>query len=830
MSEDARATSLTLAGLFLITLATMTLELLLTRIFSVTMWYHFAFVAISLAMFGMTVGALQVYRDPKAYDVARAKQQMARSALWFAVTAVGSVLAHVLVPFRSQPVLAVLWIMLTYILLSFPFYFSGICVCVALTKFSGSISQLYAADLVGAGSGCVLLIYVLAVTDGPTAVVFVAFLGCLAALLLAADSGLRQLQRTALILSASFALIAISNTLLAQRNASLLRVTWAKGEEEMLPLYEKWNSFSRITVRGDPSVASKVVTEGISITYPKDRLQRQLDLRIDSDAETTLTALDGGLPRLDYLKYDVKNVVHYLRSNASVLIIGSGGGRDVLSALLFGQRTVCAVEINPNILDTVNRRFGVFTGHLDRNPKVTFVNDEARSYIARTDERFDIIEASFIDTWAATAAGALTLAENSLYTVNAWKLFLNRLTPQGVLSFSRWYLPKLPAEAYRLTSLAAATLRASGVADPRSHILLVRNLRHGPGGGPIGAATILVSKAPFSSADIDRFEEVSKQLQFDVVLSPRFALDTVFAALANGQDADTIVRLLPLDISAPTDDSPFFFYMRPLRNPLHLIKFAEDGSGSYVRSGGIVVGLLVFVTLLTVIVALVPTLRTVSKEALHGVGPHVVFFGGIGLGFMLIEISQMQRLIVFLGHPTYALSVVLFALLLSSGLGSYTTRKISNADLNAFARLLLLLLTLLVFGLVTPRATSALASSMTTVRIAVAIGILFPLGLFMGMALPLGLKLAANQHDDLAPALWAVNGSMSICGSVLAVAIAMNAGISSTFWCGFCCYAVAFCAYVWTSRSSRSVWLGAAPGSRSERDCLAQTGNIGHHP
>ncbi len=804
---DERASRLTVVGLFFITLSTMMLEILLTRIFSVTMWYHFAFVAISLAMFGMTVGALQVYRHPELYNETSTKQQMARSAFWFAVTVIISVLAHILVPFRSQPTLAVIWIASTYFILAVPFYFSGVCVCAALTKFPRSVSSLYAADLFGAATGCIALIYVLRETDAPTAVVLVGLLGCVGAVLFSVDAGEHRFRKAAVILGAVFAIFVIVNTVLAQHQASLLRITWAKGEHEPPALYEKWNSFSRITVRGDANTPSKVISEGISVTYPTDKFFRQLHLKIDSDAETTLTALDGvngvSIDSLDYLKYDVKNLVHYIRSDANVLIVGAGGGRDVLSALLFKQKSVRAVEINQNIINTVNGRFGDFTGHLDRNPKVTFVNDEARSYLARTPERFDILEASFIDTWAATAAGALTLTENSLYTVECWNMFLHRLTPDGVLSFSRWYLPGLPAEAYRLTSLAAASLRASGVEDPRSHILLVKNSRRSTEGEPIGAVTILIGKKPFSEAEIDRVEEISKQMHFDVVLSPRFALDPVFAALASGDDPGRIIASLPVNLSAPTDDSPFFFYMMKFGNLLRLRQLAEDPNAAIYATSGAVVGiLLLFITVPTLICIWLP-LRSMKKTVVRSVMPHLLFFAAIGLGFMLIEISQMQRLIVFLGHPTYALSVVLFSLLLSSGFGSYTTRNITYAGRDAVVRLLLLLFAMLVFGVLTPYATAAFSSSTNAVRIVVATGILFPLGFFMGMAFPLGLKLAASQVDALTPAFWGVNGATSICGSVLAAAISMNAGIASTFWIGFVCYGFAFGAYLWATQARK---------------------------
>ncbi len=802
---NGRVTWRTLAGLFLISLATIMDEILLTRIFSVTMWYHFAFGAISLAMFGMTVGALQVYQRPEIYDSSHAKQQMARSCLWFAITAVGSVLTHMLVPFASQPLFAVLWIILSYCLLAIPFYFSGVCVCLALTKFPGNTSSLYAADLVGAASGCILLICTLKVTDAPTAVLVLALLGSVAAAMLAVDGGLPRLPRTAAITSTVLATLVILNSSFVLNQSSPLRVTWAKGRAEPRPLYEKWNSFSRIAVDGDPNTATSVITEGISPTYPRDRKTRQLHLRIDGGAETTITAFDGRFDDLDYLKYDVKNIVHHIRSGGSVLIIGAGGGRDVLSALSIGQQRVRAVEMNQNILSTVNSRFGDFSGHLDRDSRVTFVNDEARSYIARTDERFDVIEASFIDTWAANAAGGLALTENSLYTVEAWKLFLDRLTPSGILSVSRWYVQDLPAEAYRLTSLAAAALRSDGVGEPREHILLIGNLRNDIGGGPglIGAVTMLVAKRPFSSADLDRFEAVAKQMQFGIAVSPRFALDPVFATLASGGDPSAELKSLQLNVSPPTDDSPFFFYMKPFR---YLFRStAHESSASFDRqSGELVIVLLLAVACLTVFFVLIPIIRRQDKKTLRDSAPHLVYFAAIGLGFMLVEVSQMQRLIVFLGHPTYALSVVLFTLLLSGGLGSYTTLGLSKPSNSSAARLLLLLIVLLLFGLLTPHAIAVFSSSTTPLRITVAAGILFPLGFFMGMAFPLGLKLATGPLDGLMPAFWGVNGAASICSSILAMAIAMNAGISIAFWTGFWCYVVAVSAYFCVSSSHQS--------------------------
>ncbi len=409
-----------------------------------------------------------------------------------------------------------------------------------------------------------------------------------------------------------------------------------------------------------------------------------------------------------------------------------------------------------------------------------------------------MIEASFIDTWAATAAGGLTLTENSLYTMEAWKLFLNRLSPSGILSFSRWYWSGFPAETYRLVSLAASALRSEGVSDPRGHIVLISNAWPDIISGGRGAATILVGKESFSADDLDKLESLSRQMRFNLVLSPRGAQDSVFSALGNGDQNTSAVRSLPLNLSPPTDDRPFFFHIKPLRYAFR--DTTPNQSGTFVlevQSGEIVIVLLVLVVFLTSMFVIVPLFHGMGKESIPASIPYLLFFAAIGMGFMLVEVSQMQRLIIFLGHPTYALSVVLSALLVFSGMGSYSTRQIQRPGRDGAVRLLLLLLALLAFGLFSIPAIAAFAASTTPVRIAMAIAMLFPAGFFMGMAFPLGLKLATGELDSLMPAFWGMNGAASICASILAMLIAMNAGISAAFWSGFCCYVAAFCAYLW---------------------------------
>ena len=787
------------AGLFLVTLATVMYEIVLTRIFSVTMWYHFAFVAISVAMFGMTVGALIVYLRPERFPAERLSRQLGTSAVLFGLTVVASFLTHLAVPFTVDATVVALWsIVLTYVAIAVPFVFSGICVCLVLTRFPRQLGRLYATDLVGAAAGCLLVILVIDHTDGPTTVVAIGALAALAAACFLGAADGQRLRAATLGVVTVLALFVAANSVLMARQAPLVRLRWVKGEAERRPLYEKWNSFSRLTVLGDPGRSIPPQGWGLSPTLPRDRGVPQLLLLIDASAGSWLTGFDGRVESIEHLRYDIINLPHYLRRDARVLVIGTGGGRDILSAILFRQKSVVGVEINGDIIDVVNRQFGRFTGFLDRYPGVRFVNDEARSYMARQDERFDIVQISLIDTWAATGAGAFVLSEHSLYTTEAWRLFLDRLTPRGVLAVSRFYVDARPDEAYRLVSLATSALSARGTRNPREHIMMVRHV--GQRSGPMwlaGVATILVSPTPFSGEDVDLVEQVSRQLQFPVVLSPRAAVDETFAAIASGRDVSALYAAFPVNIAAPTDDSPFFFHTLRLRDLLRGAWRGADAAGYPINTNAVWVLGMLFVTvlILTTLCVVVPLWLTADRAALAGAGPLFVFFASIGLGFMLVEVSQMQRLIIFLGHPTYGLSVVLFAMLLSSGLGSLLSGALGGIGTRAVAPLAALVGVLAVFGVATPLAIRAFAGATTPVRIAVAVAILFPIGLLMGTAFPLGMRLASAGAPALTPWLWGVNGATSVCASVLAVVIALNAGISASFWTGVACYVAATLAF-----------------------------------
>ena len=257
----------------------------------------------------------------------------------------------------------------------------------SLTGFPARVSRLYAADLAGAALGCVLLIVVIGYSDGPTAVLWVAVLAAIGAMAfasrraLASASSCRDRRRHCCSLVA-----ALGHTVLVWREFPVFRILYMKGSFEARPLYEKWNSYSRVRVRGSQKTDEPPQGWGLSPVLPESSRVRQMQMDIDVGAGTVLTGYSTVISQaVQHLKYDVTNIGYYLQHDPSVLVIGAGGGRDVLSALVFGAKSVTAVEINKDIIRTVNGRFGDFTGHLDRDPRVRFVNDEARSLCRQID-------------------------------------------------------------------------------------------------------------------------------------------------------------------------------------------------------------------------------------------------------------------------------------------------------------------------------------------------------------------------------------------------------------------------------------------------------------
>ena len=554
-------------------------------------------------------------------------------------------------------------------------------------------------------------------------------------------------------------------------------LTWVKGRTEPRPLWESWNSYSRLAISGSPEA-------------------RQLQLNIDASAATMITRFDGDVRDLEFLKDRIHNLAHYLRREADVLVVGVGGGIDLLSAVAFDQRHVVGVELNQDILRVLTDVYADYSGTLATDPRITLINDEARAYVISHDSRFDIIQISFIDTWAATAAGAFVLAENTLYTVEAVEDFLRSLKSRGILSYTRFYHDETPGSMFRLTALATAALARLGVADPRDHIFVVTSGGHAE---VSGVGTILISPDPFTESDRNTLDETAARLRFDVSLSPRTAVNETFASLATSEaDMLRTTQAYAINIEPPTDESPFFFQLLRFRN-IFQPEVWQQGRMTFNQQAVYILGaLLVIVLTLTTCCIVLPLLFSRTQRPGVEAFPFLVFFAAIGLAFMLIEIAQMQRLSIFLGHPTYGLAVVLFTLLLAGGLGSELAQRVGERRRGWL--LWILLGVLIAAALLTPALLAAFRGDSTTIRIAVAVILMAPMGLVMGMPFPTGMARAAGVHSGLTPWFWGINGATSVCGSVLAVTVSLFSSISTTYWMGVCCYGLAIISFAAVSR------------------------------
>jgi hypothetical protein len=779
-------------ALGLVTAATLMLQIIETRIISVTSWYHLAFFVISIAMFGLTAGAVFVYLRKERFRPERLSYDLAVATLAFALTTDLAILVQLTLVTGASPSLTSLVAWAEFALcLAFPFFFSGVVVSLALTRSPYPIGKVYGADLIGAAIGCIGALVLLNVTSGPSAVLWVGAVIGLAALGFA-KSGLGNLHESASLGAKLFRyrrsiltgclLLAIANTLTTHG----VRPTIIKDHLEAPAdlAYDRWNSFSRITVA--QSDTSPPAMWGPSPRLPHSTIEQRW-LTIDGGASTSIYRFDGNLTSLGFLRYDVSNLAYAIPNLKTGAVIGVGGGRDVLSQRLFGVRDVTGIEINPIIIDLLNRRFSDYTA-IATLDGVKFEVDEARSWFARTPRSFDVIQMSLIDTWAATGAGAFTLTENGLYTVEAWQRFLGRLNPGGLFTVSRWYAPGEVNETGRLVSLGAATLIANGAAEPRRHLFLA---------AAGNVATLIVTKSPLSPAALVALNDAAKANEFTVLLSPDTAAPSaMLEKIVSATDRRTLDQATTgfyLDLTPPTDARPFFFNQlgfATLFDADVFLHFTHTGvfTGNLVATLTLAMLVLISVALVgaTIIVPLRPTVREAGWQlAVAG----TVYFALIGIGFMMVEIALLQRMSIFLGHPVYALSVVLFSLILWTGFGSMASERVRLAGagkLVAWSVASAAYLFALSFWL--PPLLVDLDGADLFVRAGFCVLVLAPAGFLMGFGFPTGMRLVSAINTGPTPWFWGINGAASVLAASVAVVTSIAFSIDTTLRIGAACY------------------------------------------
>jgi spermidine synthase len=838
-----------LGGLFVVSLASLLLELALTRLFSVVLFYHFAFLAISVALLGLGAGGVFAY--VKRERLGRWRTGRLATALCL-MNAIAVVLVLELVLHLPVSLELSKWnflkLTVIYLATAVPFFFTGVLFSVVFAREARTIGVLYGADLIGGAMACLAVVPLLNWVGGPNTVIAAALAMALAAQIWSSPrEGARHLAN---------GLVTLLAILLALNySGKLIDIKYAKGMRRDQPWMEwaRWNAISRVEVNKQGT--GKVIV-------------------IDADAQTAIMNTNpyawDPVYRRD-LMAAAPAVANVLRPTGDFAIIGPGGGVDVLRAVANGSKNVTGIEINPLIADNIMRgQYAEYAHHLYEIPEVHIHVADGRSWIRGSNDKYDVIQMTLVDTWASTAAGAYALSENNLYTVEAFKEYFQHLKGDGFIAITRWEF-KQPREALRVVSQAIEALRHLGVEDPRAHFIIVSEKPLDEDGRPVlvlvkrsritreeeGAFLEWVSQHPDlyplytpayysaetslstellgldceSAAGRQKFERIkpvpghgfsASDCRAEVLRTERASPITSarpFVQLIKTRTTGSLiqrtradfVRQYPYDITPVTDNAPFFFFTIKTKEVLKgIVGGTGKGMDWRINLGSVVLFMLLGISAAAVLAFLILPLALYKPARLHGT-KGLWYFVAVGLGYILVEIAFIQRFVLFLGHPTYALTVVVFLMLLSSGTGSIFARRWIGSDRSShpsktglggpptsdprrvrWALGAVVAAIALYLFVLPPMLTSLVGMGFATKLLLTAL-VLVPLGFAMGMPFPTGLQVVAFAGEDGAGTewAWAMNAASSVFGSVLAMVIAIHFGLGATLAAGGLAYLVA---------------------------------------
>ncbi len=756
-----RADRRVLAGVFLVCFANLLLEVVITRLFSATMFYHFTFLAIALALFGVAASGVYVFiaGDRLAADLrgelARASRRFALGALLALAYAMANPMDIIIVTGSNaipQFTARQVWQLLFLVgITAIPFFYAGMVVSLALAYLREDTGRLYAWDLAGAALAAVAAGVILALLGGPTTVLLAMAVALVGAACFDQGRGVRKW------------IYVVAGALLVLWNLSspIIRVPTAKGVKVESTRFEAWNSFSRVTVDDTRTI------------------------KIDASAATHIEDLRTLRPGMQ--KAEISALVHSMFATPAerALIIGPGGGRDVMHALAAGTTSVTGVEVNPIIADTIMK--GLYreaSGGLYLDSRVHIVVDDGRSFVRRSAEHYDVIQASLVDTWAATAAGAFALTENALYTREAFDDYLSHLTDRGAVAITRWH-SGARGETARLLLLAEAALEHRGVpaGQARQYIFYAFSKRHGLG-------TLVLKRTPFAADELERLGSACAAAGFEIAVAPGAGTDAALIRYVDAGAYSALVGSAPEELSPPTDDRPFFFYFKKAGQLLHPTRMMNDpGLWIIISLGAVLLLAMAFI----IAPLVVHWMRTASLGEVTQHWAPLGYFGCVGFAFMTVEIALLQRFTLFLGHPSYSLMVILFSVLLSTAGGAYLSSRVSAAKLGRMMLVggLALAGLALIAAFLLPGLLHALIALSLPVRIVLTVLLVAPLGAAMGIMVPSVIRALAGAKSELIPWGWGINGATSVLGTVLATVIAIYAGFTTTFVLGAACYLAA---------------------------------------
>ncbi len=775
------------------------LEVCLTRVFSIVSWYHFAYLIVSLALLGFSAAGSYLTVRQHALRVSSA-DAIGRDAWYYAVAAMTAIvllstlrLNPEAVPFLGFRNLASL--LLIDLIAAVPFFFAGLAIG-RLVAWSGpAVSQFYFTDLVGAGLGALASLLALS-TVGAVAGVFVsAALAAAAACCFGAGS--RFWRRIyAATLCGAVALVALTSFTRALPLHSPPSKELSNAESEVD--FTGWSVTGRIDI-GRPNRDRQAFGGALSTRYTKTPPPARLIYQ-DGGAPAGMLGVTGRAEDEEILGEYLQGVAYVVRPAADALVIGIGGGVDALIAMHHGARRVVGVDINPVTVAAVSERFRDESPALWRDPaRFTIEVAEGRHYLTRTGTTFDVIQLSGVDSFTALAKGAYALNENFLYTEEAQSAYWTHLTRDGVLSFSRWLFDP-PRESLRLVNTQLSMLERAGVPVPSAHLVTVTG--GGADGRPEWAETLL-KKSPFSAEEVARVTAWAAPRGFRVIYDPFEPRANVFNRFITATTAErkALIEQYAYAVSPTTDDRPFFFNFYRWDSLLHAgggRLAAERGSGGYLPTtlplGQIVlVASVVQTVVLGAIVIVWPLVARpgASARGPKGRGGVLIYFGALGLGFMLVEMALLQRFTVFVGGPAYSLAITLASLLMASGVGASLARGFSGRSARPVGVVLVAIVAVVAGeAWFVNRAVPALLSLPITARWLVTALACVPAGLLMGLPFPMGIRILEHRDPDARAWAWGINGFAGVLGSMLCVVLSMALGFTFSLFAACAIYLV----------------------------------------
>jgi len=776
-----------LLGVALGSTVLLALEITQVRVFSYALDPLLVFSAISVALLGMGAGGIAVALRPSLAREGSSRSAMAICALGFAISVIAS---HVLFARFSDRVgffapAGVFWSSIPLFgAMTIPYAFVGALVAIALSREVASIGRMYFANLAGSALGCAIVHPLLRPLGAEALVCAIAALSAWTAVLLS-EKRLRTIAIVTALLASATPFFA--KRLLPFRPDPRDLYGVARDMQKRVspndppPILEvsRWDPLARVEVHAFPGALGLVNGVAPVRLFTQDGGAGSMLVDTREHPEVARALFEG----------TVYGGAYALRPHPSkTLIIGLGGAPDVLAALHHGASSIVGIEVNHTTIDVVSRDYATMLGDPYHRPGVTIVERDGRSFVEASKERFDVIQMTGADTYAAGSGGAFMFSESYLYTVEAFVRYVSALSDEGVLSIIRFGL-----EPLRVLSTEIAAMRALGIPDPERHVLVVRQ----------GIwVNVLLCRRPFRDDEVLAFERAIAQRNslprvhipvydalgfglsepMKIVYAPKRAAEGMFGAIlaaASVSGEDALLRTLDLDFTPVTDDRPFFFQFIA---PRHLGRVMSSSDADYyVRGLRAHLSFLAAVLVLALLAILVPLawLKRSSSEKFALARP-LFYFAALGLGYLFVELTLMQRSALYLGHPTWSVVTTLLALLLGSGAGSaWSGRAAYDPRRMARGAALIVIVAIVVMHVSLKPLFGATAHLPLAAKIVLLALVTLPLGVAMGVPFPVGLKIAGGRARTLVAYGLGVNGFASVVASLVAVPVAMFSGFAT---------------------------------------------------